>query len=124
MKLFIVEDDQLQSLILEKIVQNLGHEVAGIEQNGKEAVKKIKKYRPDAILMDILLKDNLDGISVTQEVKKTYQPFIIYVTGNSDDANRLRAEQFGFHDYLIKPVTISRLSHSIQSIAQSQAGYN
>lgn len=67
MKVFIVEDDQLQSLILEKIVENLGHEVAGIEQNGKEAVKKIKKYRPDTILMDILLKDNLDGISVPRK---------------------------------------------------------
>lgn len=116
MTLFIVEDDNIQSLILEMMVHKLGLELTGIEAYGKEAVSKITSIKPDIVLLDVMLKDSFDGINVAKEIKKSYQPIIIYVTGNSDRANKNRAEKFGYHDYISKPVSFAELKSSIQAI--------
>lgn len=116
MKLFIVEDDEIQRLILEMMVTKMGFEVTGTEAYGNEAVNSILEHKPDIILLDVMLKDSFDGISVAEEIKKVYQPIIIYITGNSDETNINRAKKFGFHDYITKPVSLNELRNSILSI--------
>lgn len=116
MTLFIVEDDKLQSLILEMMTSKLGLKLTGIEAYGKNAVKRILDIKPDIVLMDIMLKDSFDGINVVKEIKKIYQPIVIYVTGNSDNFNIKRAKQYGFHDYMTKPISYAELKYSIQTI--------
>jgi len=116
MTLFIVEDDKIQSLILEMMIRKLGLELSGIEAYGKNAVERILDLKPDIVLLDIMLKDSFDGINVAKEIKKIYQPIIIYVTGNSDNRNKKRAEQYGFHDYITKPVSFSELKYSLTAV--------
>lgn len=116
MTLFIVEDDKIQSLILEMMAHKLGLTLTGIEAYGKDAVKRILDLKPDILLMDIMLKDSFDGINVVREIKNIYQPIVIYVTGNSDNTNKKRAKQYGFHDYITKPVSYAELKISIHNI--------
>lgn len=116
MKLFIVEDDNIQSLILEMMVKKLGLQHIGTEASGKSAVEKIVSKKPDIVLLDIMLKDNVNGIDVAREIKRVYDPIVIYITGNSDDAHRSKAFEYGFHDYIPKPVSIYQLKNSIESI--------
>lgn len=119
MTVFIVEDDRVLSLILSRMIKKMNYEVIGDATTGFESIKKIKKLRPDLIIMDISLKDDIDGITVTQNVKQFYSPAIIYVTGNSDAKNRNRAKQFGYHDYLIKPISYEELQSSFNSLEAS-----
>jgi len=116
MTLFIVEDDQIQSLILEMMVKKLGLHHVGSEAYGKNAVNKILDDKPDIILLDVMLKDSFSGIDVAQRIKQVYDPVIIYITGNSDDAHKSRAEKHGFHDFISKPISIYKLKNSIESI--------
>lgn len=116
MDFFIVEDDKVLSLILSKMVQKIGYEVSGTSEYGSESIKKIKENKPSVILMDIALKDQVDGITVASEVTKLYSPAIIYITGNSDESTRKRAEEFGYHEFLAKPVDFNQLKSSIMSI--------
>ncbi|WP_340103026.1 response regulator [Rhodohalobacter sp. 8-1] len=116
MKLFIVEDDRIQSLILEIMVSKLGLQHIGTEASGENAVKQIVKNKPDIVLLDIMLKDSYNGIDVAREIKKVYEPVIIYITGNSDFVHKSRAREYGFHDYICKPVSIYKLKESIESI--------
>jgi len=116
MTLFIVEDDQIQSLILEMMVKKLGLHHVGSEAYGKNAVNKILDDKPDIILLDVMLKDSFSGIDVAQRIKQVYDPVIIYITGNSDDAHKSRAEEHGFHDFISKPISIYKLKNSIESI--------
>jgi CheY-like chemotaxis protein len=53
---------------------------------------------------------------VAKRIKQIYDPVIIYITGNSDDAHKSRAEEHGFHDFISKPVSIHKLKESIESI--------
>lgn len=116
MKLFIVEDDKIQSLILEIMVKKLGFQHIGTEAYGEDALEQILQKKPDIVLLDIMLKDSFNGIDVAREIKQVYDPAIIYITGNSDQAHKSRASEHGFHDYICKPVSIYKLKESIDSI--------
>lgn len=116
MKVFIVEDDKVLSLILTRIMSKLNHEVIGTSEYGKESIDQIIEKNPDLVLMDISLKDEIDGITVTGEIFKKVSPHVIYVTGNSDETNYKRAQEYGFHDFLTKPVSMNDLKTSISKI--------
>ena len=120
MTLFIVEDDKIQCLILEMMVSKLGIHLKGTEAYGEVAVERILNEKPDIVLLDVMLKDSFNGISVAREIKQHYDPVIIYITGNSDDANKKRAETIGYFDFIPKPVSLARLKITIESISSTQ----
>lgn len=102
---FIVEDDMLLSLVEERLIKKLGYNVVGKATSGKEAIPKIKKSKPDIILMDISLDGNLDGIETMSQIRNFSSVPVIYLSGNSDQLNLERAKKTKFVDYLVKPIT-------------------
>jgi len=116
MKIFIVEDDRVLQLMLHKMVERLGHKICGTAITGSEAIDLIRASSPDLILMDIQLKDEIDGIEVAQQIKKDQDIPVIYITGNSDQKFKERAKVFGYIDYLIKPISFEVLIESISKV--------
>jgi len=118
MKIFIVEDDRVLQLMLKKMVDHLGHIISGTAVEGSEAIKKIKETSPDLVLMDIQLKDEINGIQVIEILKNEIDIKVIYITGNSDNKFREKAKKFGYVDYLIKPISVDILKESISKADQ------
>lgn len=116
MKLFIVEDDKIQSLILEKMTKVLGLKHIGTEDSGQLAVTRILKNKPDIVLLDVNLNDSVSGIEVAKQIKEVYDPIIIYITGNSDFMHKSLAKKHGFHDYIVKPISVQKLKNSLGAI--------
>jgi response regulator of citrate/malate metabolism len=116
MRVFIVEDDEILLLMLNRMVERMGFDVVGNAGSGADAIRKILKSKPDLLLMDIILSDDIDGITVVETVKKRLKCPVIYITGNSDAAIRNRAKKFGYHDYLIKPTNYEALNKSIAGL--------
>jgi len=109
----IVEDDSVQQIILERLVTNLGHTVLAKVAEGTAAIKSaLRLHAVDLILMDIRLRDDVDGIQAMNEIRKNSNVKVIFVTGNSDTANLERAKQTGFIDFIPKPVDPERLSEA------------
>lgn len=111
--ILIVEDDMIISMVLERMIRKLGFEVAGTVNSGKEAVELVNNKAPDLILMDIQLKDEIDGIAAMQEIRHRSDVPVIYITGNSDQYYLRRARMTNFVDYLVKPIQMSDLKSSI-----------
>lgn len=101
----IVEDDMLLSMVEERLVQNLGYQVVGKAETGKDAVGKASELNPDIIIMDISLKGDLDGIETMQEIRKDSNVPVIYLSGSKDRYYYERAKKTNFTDYLTKPIT-------------------
>lgn len=116
MNILIVEDDKVLSLMLQKMVERMGHQVAETTTKGQKAVELSRNLSCDLILMDIMLEDDLDGIEAYRRINETDKIPVIYITGNSDPANKTRAEEMGYHDYIIKPVIYENLMESISSL--------
>lgn len=109
-RVLIVEDDLIISLTTEKMVEKLGYQVIACVTSGEEAVEIAKMDQPDVILMDIRLNGKMDGIEATQKILGYIDNTkVIFVTGNTDNAYRERADKTGYDAYLIKPVTLEDL---------------
>ena len=118
MDVLIVEDDKVLSLLITKMVEKLDYNVVGTTARGSEAIEMAKSLKPDLILMDIMLEDDIDGIAATIEFQKdeSVRSKVIYVTGNSDSYNKNRAKETIHEDYLIKPISFRDLKQSIENI--------
>ena len=122
MKIIIVEDDKVLSLLLSKMIERLDFEVVEIITKGQEAIEKISALKPDLVLMDIMLEDDVDGIDAMLALReKSNNVPVIFITGNSDPVNRERAKPTDYVEYLIKPVSFDELKESINQIAENQA---
>ncbi|MCP9292744.1 response regulator [Gracilimonas sediminicola] len=122
MKIIIVEDDKVLSLLLSKMIERLNYEVIEIITKGHEAIEKIDALNPDLVLMDIMLEDDVDGIdAMTALREKANDVPVIYITGNSDPLNRERAKTTDFIDYLIKPVSFDELKSTINRLAEKES---
>ncbi|MEX1011242.1 MAG: response regulator [Balneolaceae bacterium] len=116
MNILIVEDDKVIALMLQRMVEKLGYHVTAVTESGRRAVELANNRRFDLILMDIMLEDDLDGISAYRIISQSLAIPVIYITGNSDDANRNRAAEVGYFDYMIKPISFDALQDVLQRL--------
>lgn len=119
-KVLIVEDDMIISMVLERMIKKLGHQVVKKVITGQDAIDSFFELQPDLILMDIQLKDDIDGITAMQKIRKKSDVQVIYITGNSDQYNLERAKATNFVDYLVKPIQMTQLKKSIDKAFSKQ----
>lgn len=119
-KVLIVEDDMIISMVLERMIKKLGHQVVKKVIAGQDAIDSTFELEPDLILMDIQLKDNIDGITAMQKIREQSDVHVIYITGNSDQYNLERAKKTDFIDYLVKPIQMNHLKKSISKAFAEQ----
>ena len=102
-KVLLAEDDVFVASIYQTKLRQEGFEIETAE-NGLEAMKKIEKFIPDLILLDILMP-YLDGVSVLRKIKSNEEwkniP-VIMLTNLSEKEKVEEALSLGANDYLIK----------------------
>lgn len=119
-KVLIVEDDMIISMVLERMIKKIGHEVVKKVIAGQDAIDSTFELDPDLILMDIQLKDDIDGITAMENIREKSDVHVIYITGNSDQYNLERARETNFIDYLVKPIQMTHLKKSINKAFTEQ----
>lgn len=120
-KIFIVEDDRMNRLVLEKMLKKSGEIVTAVD--GVDTLKKIEKSTKSGKLFDVMLFDiNLpnpwDGIKLMHEIKKRYPaykniPFIAQ-TAYAMAYDKDTYLDAGFNDYIAKPINKTELLTIIQ----------
>lgn len=102
----IVEDELLELEFLKSIVAEELHPEDKLItcDNGIQAVKLAKQYRPDIIVMDILIPE-MDGLQALQEIKKFLpQACVVILSACSDFSYAQTAIRLRVQDYLLKPI--------------------
>ena len=79
-RLLIVEDDLLVRTALEMIIGEMGHEVVGSVDNAVDALFEFTSKRPDVIICDIGLKDQVNGIELTRKMNMLKKCPVIFLT--------------------------------------------
>lgn len=112
----IVDDAALMRTLLKNFIEESGHEVIGVAQNGKEAVELFDQLKPDVITMDITMPD-MDGITAVKKIlSKDPKAKIIICSAMGQQKFVLDAIAAGAKDYLIKPFQRDRIIESIDKI--------
>ena len=76
----IIEDETFIAMDLEGLVENLGHRVLGVARTHTAAVALAKTKRPGLILADIQLADGSSGLDAVNELLKTFEVPVIFIT--------------------------------------------
>jgi DNA-binding response OmpR family regulator len=102
-KILIVEDDEIISQVIEWRLNKLGYKVSGKAATGQDAITLTEEISPDAILMDIALKGDMDGIETAKIIKEKFTIPIIFLTASSDEKTLNRVIPFQPAQYILKP---------------------
>lgn len=103
-RILIVEDEGLIARDIEHMVSNSGYEVCGIAGTGKEAIEKAEAAQPDLILMDIILRGEMDGVEAAEKIRERSNIPVIYLTAHTDENTLQRAKLTEPLGYTLKPV--------------------
>jgi len=116
-KILLVDDDPD---ILEFLSYNLtkeAYEIA-VAHDGAEAVVKAKSFKPDLILMDVMMP-NMDGIEACEEIRKNpgnQNIIIAFLTARGEDFSQIAGYEAGGDDYITKPIKPKVLLSKIKSL--------
>jgi len=102
-----VDDNEMNQLVIAKIMQNAGMKTVSAI-NGAEAVKKLNEgLRPDAILMDLEMPV-MNGYKTSEFIRKnisTELPIIIN-SGYVSEFEKRKLKRLGISDFLEKPYSM------------------
>lgn len=113
-KLLIVEDEEIVAFDIEDILKSLGYEVSAIVASGEEAIAFCTTIKPDLVLMDIMLKGDMDGTQAAEVIKKNFNIPVIYLTAYGDTKTLDRAKTTEPFGYLVKPFEERELHTAIE----------
>jgi PAS domain S-box-containing protein len=121
-RILLVEDEGLIAMDLKRRLHGLGFTVTSVVRTADDAVRLAIRDIPDLILMDIHLRGKKDGIQAAQEIRKTIDVPIVYLTAHSDTFTIERAKMTGPFGYITKPFETEHLRvHVEMALAKHQA---
>jgi PAS domain S-box-containing protein len=113
-KILIVEDEGITALEIQNKVESWGYDVVDVVSSGEDAVKTALEIKPNLILMDIVLKEKLNGIEAAKIIKKSHNIPIIYLTAYGDEKTLQNAKFTIPHAYILKPFEENELKFAIE----------
>ncbi len=113
-RVLISEDESLVALDIARILKSAGYEVLGPVTSGESAVERAQELRPDVVLMDIVLKGQLDGIAAAAVISDTVDIPVIFLTSHADKLTLERAKIAEPWGYILKPFSDDQLLASLE----------
>ncbi|RXA19546.1 response regulator [Methanosarcina sp. MSH10X1] len=102
-KILVVEDQTIVALNIKNRLKNMGYAVPGTAVSGEEAIKEAELTDADLVLMDIMLKGDMDGIEASRIIKSRFGIPVIYLTACTDFETLERAKLTEPEGYISKP---------------------
>lgn len=100
-KILVVDDEAVVHEIIGHYLKKEGFQVINAT-NGSEAIQAAHLYKPDLVLLDVLMP-KLDGIKVCQEIRKHVEIPILFVTSKDQSYDLAQGFGAGADDYIKKP---------------------
>ena len=122
-KALIIEDDSNIAELLRLYLEKDGFTVA-IAINGAAGVTEFERFKPDIILLDIMLPI-LDGWGVCREIRAVSSVPIIMLTAKGETLDKITGLEMGADDYLSKPFEVGELMarvHAVMRRSETSAG--
>jgi len=114
LSVIIVDDEQLACDELSYLLKNFPDiEVAGVGNNGLDALRLIEELEPDIAFLDVQMP-GLDGLGVIRKARQMGLPLPHFILATAYDRYAIQAFRLEAMDYLLKPVDKERLSETVE----------
>jgi len=113
-RILVVEDDlNLSAIVRENLVFE-GFEVDAVS-DGAAAVGKIRDFRPDLVVLDVMLP-GVNGFDICTAVRRQAATPILMVSARGQKVDRVRGLNLGADDYIAKPFELDELLARVNAI--------
>lgn len=112
-RIMIVEGERTVSEDIQRSLQYLGYTVSAVVSSGKEAVAKANE-NPDLVLMDTVLKGDMDSITAAEYIRSQFGIPVVYMTTDADKPLLERAAVAEPYGYVVKPTEYRELHMAIE----------
>jgi CheY-like chemotaxis protein len=112
-KVLIVEDEPDIAELVRITLEKCGYDTI-TAAGGREAINSARDQKPDLILMDISLKDKMDGIEAAKQIRFSFDVPVIYLTAYADDERLARVKETQPYGYILKPFEDRELKTAVE----------
>ncbi len=113
-KILIVEDEPLIAEHIATYLNNSDFMVSGIAYDDEEARQLLRTSSPDAVILDINLDGETDGIQLAEFINKNYQLPFLFLTSYADRETLERAKKVEPWGYIVKPFNEKTLQATLE----------
>ncbi len=113
-RILIVEDELVIAKDLQKQLQKLGHDIPEIAASGEKAISIASKINPELVLMDIVLKGEMDGVKTAERLRSQFDIPVVFLTAYGDDQTLQRAKVSEPFGYILKPFDMQMVKITIE----------
>ncbi len=119
-KILLVDDEEGNRNVLERMLRKMGYTKILSAANGQECLEKFDEEHPDLVLLDLKMP-NLDGFDVMRQLKadneNDYLPILV-LTAQLDRETRLAALKSGAKDFITKPIELPEILARINNMLE------
>lgn len=112
--ILVVEDESIVSKDIQHSLNKLGYNVVGAASTGEKALELARSERPDIVLMDIMLKGQMNGIETAEIIRNDMSIPVVFLTAYADESTLSKAKVTEPYGYIIKPFKEIDLHTSIE----------
>ncbi|MEG5065034.1 ATP-binding protein [Microcoleus sp. B3-A4] len=113
-QILVVEDEVIVAQDIAGRLKKLGYAVTATVSSGEEAIQKAIETPPDLVLMDIVLKGDMDGVTAAEKIRINRNVPTVFLTAYADDKTLERAKLTDPFGYIIKPFQQNDLRVAIE----------
>ncbi len=116
-EILVVDDDREVAQSIELSLRRRGFRVT-LAHSGVEALKTLRRYRPDIVILDILMP-GMSGLEVCRYLRtdpNTSDLPIIFLTARGQEQDRIEGLRAGADDYLGKPFNLEELILRVKAV--------
>lgn len=121
-RILIVDDDEKNLTLLSIKMEREGYDVEKAS-NGLEALEKVTSFKPDLVLMDVMMP-KMDGYEALRRIKSKeetrYIP-VIMLTGRTEIEDKVMGFEVGAEDYINKPYSLMEVAARVKSLLRMRA---
>jgi len=120
-KILVVDDEPSILNLVTSYLKAEGYEVF-TASDGLAALKAAKAFRPDMIVLDIMLP-GLDGLEVLSRLRRESDVYVILLTARTEETDKIIGLSVGADDYVTKPFSPRELTARVKAaLRRLQAG--
>lgn len=111
-KILVVEDEYSINDAITFSLRKEGYDVRSVF-NGKDALERFNEFKPDLVLLDLMLPD-INGFDICKEISK--KAYVIMLTARGEIIDKILGLELGADDYIVKPFEIKEVLVRIKVI--------